>query len=123
MELRDTEVVLLVGAARVRVKYGSDVTVEGRTVSLAEPLSDVGPPLAHAEVEKLLRAWRAETARREKVPAYVIMNDEELGGIATRCPRSLAELAACRGIGPIRLERYGDEILAVLAGSSLGARR
>ena len=47
VELRDTEVVLLVGAARVRVKYGSDVTVEGRTVSLAEPLSDVGPPLAH----------------------------------------------------------------------------
>jgi superfamily II DNA helicase RecQ len=48
------------------------------------------------------------------VPAYVILKDIELEDIADRDPRSLAELAECRGIGPIRLERRGDEILAVL---------
>ena len=123
VELGDVAVVLQVGAARVRVKYGSDVIVEGRTLSLAGPVNGTGSPVETAEAEKLLRAWRAETARREKVPAYVILNDAELGGVATRHPRSLAELATCRGIGPIRLERYGDEILAVIAGSSLEAGR
>ena len=96
VELGDVAVVLQVGAARVRVKYGSDVIVEGRTLSLAGPVNETGSPVETAEAEKLLPAWRAEIARKEKVPAYVILNDAELGGVATRYPRSLAELATCR---------------------------
>ena len=42
----------------------------------------------------------------------MIMNDVDLAGGASRRPGTLAELATCRGMGPIRLERYGDEILA-----------
>jgi hypothetical protein len=42
------------------------------------------------------------------------LKDTELAGIAARAPGSLAELAACPGMGPIRLERWGDEILATL---------
>ena len=48
------------------------------------------------------------------MPAYVVLTDKDLIGIATDLPRTLAELARCRGIGPLRLERWGDEILAVL---------
>ena len=65
-----------------------------------------------------MRAWRTETARRDKVPAYVILNDAELQGIAARSPGTLGELAVCGGMGPIRLERHGDEILAVIAGGT-----
>jgi DNA helicase-2/ATP-dependent DNA helicase PcrA len=61
-----------------------------------------------------LRAWRREVAARSGVPAYVVLNDAELAGIAQRRPASLAELGTCRGMGAIRLERWGDEILAVL---------
>ncbi len=53
-------------------------------------------------------------ARKESVPAYVVLNDKDLVGIAADHPSTLAELARCRGIGPLRLERWGDEILAVL---------
>jgi ATP-dependent DNA helicase RecQ len=56
-------------------------------------------------------------ARKEGVPAYVVLNDKELVGIAERDPTTLADLGRCRGMGPIRLERWGDEILAVLDGS------
>jgi hypothetical protein len=65
-------------------------------------------------VEEALRTWRPAMARKEAVPAYVILKDTELAAIAGRDPRTLAELASCRGIGQIRLERWGDEILAVL---------
>jgi len=61
-----------------------------------------------------LRQWRSAVARHDGVPAYVVLNDKELVGIATEFPTTLPELAACRGIGPLRLERWGDEILAVL---------
>jgi DNA helicase-2/ATP-dependent DNA helicase PcrA len=64
--------------------------------------------------EASLRAWRSSAARKDGVPAYVVLNDKELVGIAERAPATLAELARCRGMGPIRLERWGDEILAVL---------
>ncbi len=53
-------------------------------------------------------------ARKDGVPAYVVLNDKELIGIAERNPTTLAELGTCRGMGPIRLERWGDEILGVL---------
>jgi DNA helicase-2/ATP-dependent DNA helicase PcrA len=48
------------------------------------------------------------------VPAYVVLTDKDLIGIASKLPHTLAELAGCRGIGPLRLARWGDEILAVL---------
>ena len=61
-----------------------------------------------------LREWRTGVARRDKVPPYVVMSDAHLKGIAERRPATLAELAACPGIGPLKLQRYGDDILAVL---------
>ncbi|MGH9266033.1 MAG: ATP-dependent DNA helicase UvrD2, partial [Acidimicrobiales bacterium] len=61
-----------------------------------------------------LRAWRTEIARRDKVPPYVVMSDAHLKGIAERKPSTLGELAACPGIGPLKLERYGEDILSVL---------
>jgi len=67
--------------------------------------------------EAALRAWRTTVARTDGVPAYVVLNDKELVGIAERDPATLAELGGCRGMGPIRLERWGDEILAVLDGA------
>ena len=67
--------------------------------------------------EAALRAWRSSVARSDGVPAYVVLNDRELVGIAERDPGTLAELGRCKGMGPIRLERWGDEILAVLDGA------
>jgi len=69
--------------------------------------------------EVALRSWRSSVARKDGVPAYVVLNDKELVGIAERNPATLAELGGCRGMGPIRLERWGDEILAVLEGASV----
>jgi DNA helicase II / ATP-dependent DNA helicase PcrA len=70
--------------------------------------------------EVALRAWRSAVARKDGVPAYVVLNDKELIGIAERGPTTLADLGRCRGMGPIRLERWGDEILAVLGEASSG---
>jgi len=66
--------------------------------------------------EEALRTWRRGVATRSGIPAFVVLNDAELIGIAAAHPASLKELGACRGMGPVRLERWGDEILAVLDG-------
>jgi DNA helicase-2/ATP-dependent DNA helicase PcrA len=69
--------------------------------------------LAGAAFEAL-RAWRTEQARKENMPPYVVMSDAHLRGIAERAPSSLVALARCPGIGPVKLDRYGDDILRIL---------
>jgi DNA helicase-2/ATP-dependent DNA helicase PcrA len=86
----------------------------------------VGPsprPDLSSEAETVmaaLRTWRTETARRDKVPAYVVFSDAYLEGIATAVPSTLRELARCKGVGPAKLEKYGDEVLAVLEAAGSG---
>ena len=94
-----------------------DITaVGGRRSGGNRSSGDSRPPcLPTVEAaEQSLRAWRLTVAKKDGIPAYVVLNDQELIGIAGRLPATLSELADCRGMGPIRLERWGDEILAVL---------
>jgi len=76
----------------------------------AEPV--VGPD--EAPLFEALRALRGTIAREDKVPAYVVFPDRTLAEIAVRRPRTLAALADVRGVGPAKLEKYGERFLAVI---------
>ncbi len=64
-----------------------------------------------------LRAWRTDRARDEKMPAYVVAYDETLASIAAARPTTLAALERLKGIGPSKLDKYGADILAIVAGA------
>ena len=74
----------------------------------------VGAPTSGPRFDAL-RAWRAERAKADGVPAYVIAHDTTLAEIAEARPTSIAALDTVKGMGPTRVERYGNEILAALA--------
>jgi DNA helicase II / ATP-dependent DNA helicase PcrA len=115
VELRPDSAVQQVGPARLVVPFGTRVRVGGATAVLARP----APADAVVEAaDQALRAWRKQVAAADKVPAYIVFNDRELEGIARAAPRTLGELAGCSGVGPIKLERWGDEVLAVLEAAS-----
>ena len=103
--------VRLASGSTLRVRYGERVEHAGRRAPLTPPAQLWGRAAA---AEAALRAWRTERMRADGVPAYVVVNDKHLRGIALARPTTPAELVACDGIGPAKLERYGDEILAVL---------
>jgi ATP-dependent DNA helicase RecQ len=63
-----------------------------------------------------LRAHRNEVARQKGFPAYVVAFDRSLQEMAARRPRTAAELSGITGLGPARIETYGDGFLAVLRG-------
>jgi ATP-dependent DNA helicase RecQ len=71
---------------------------------------------AALETFERLRAWRAGAAKEQGVPAYVVFHDATLRDIVLRRPASLAELGTVGGVGSTKLERYGDGVLAALAG-------
>jgi ATP-dependent DNA helicase RecQ len=62
-----------------------------------------------------LRAWRAEQAREQGVPAYVIFHDATLREIATVWPTSVRQLGGVGGVGEKKLATYGEGVLEVLA--------
>ena len=77
-------------------------------------LSAAGQPLFEA-----LRSLRAQLAREQSVPAYVIFHDATLRAIAERRPESLDELGEVSGVGAAKLERYGQQVLAALSEAEL----
>ena len=96
-------------------------TEDGYRVLHAEPdaiLPSLGPK-ASGPVDDItasrLRVWRRERSQADGVPAYVVFPDATLRELAAARPETPHELAAVKGLGPARIERYGDDILALLA--------
>ncbi len=67
------------------------------------------------EVFERLREWRRERAGEDDVPAYVVFTDATLQLIAEHKPTSEGGLLAISGVGRTKLERYGAEVLELLA--------
>lgn len=61
-----------------------------------------------------LRSWRAERAKQEGVPPYIICNNRQLAQITATRPSTLADLANVQGIGKAKIEKYGRELLTLL---------
>ena len=81
---------------------------------------DVAPQIAgqagagNPTLVSALRAWRSEVARTRGVPAYVVLHDATIDGIAASRPTTQDQLRGIPGIGDKKLEHYGDELIALV---------
>lgn len=112
-----------------------EAILSGATVAAPAPPQPSGAPLPESEKPAVretaapaytlassqnddlvakLKAYRLKTSRAENVQAYVVFNDRQLADLITRKPRSLAELQQISGFGPVKTEKYGPGILAVI---------
>ena len=64
-----------------------------------------------------LRALRMALAKKARIPPYVVFHDSSLAEMATLKPRTLEELRSIKGVGEVKLKRYGEEFLKIIAGS------
>ena len=99
-------------AARTRAERAGDR--EAFTARVAEQRAEVSLEGDAAALFAELRTLRGAIAREEQVPAYVVFPDRTLAEIATRRPRSTAALADIRGVGPAKLEKYGERFLELV---------
>ena len=65
-----------------------------------------------------LREWRLARASEDSVPAFVVFTDATLQLIAEHAPVDEKGLRAISGVGPSKLSKYGDEVLALVAESA-----
>ena len=93
---------------------------------VGRPLAAVGPgsasreraakvdPADRSPLSNALRAWRTARAKADAVAPFIIFHDSTIEAIAERRPRSIADLRRVPGIGPMKLDRYGEEIIGVV---------
>ena len=96
--------------ATMAVPWGEPVTKTGSKGRLSPGSGPADPDL----VDRLKR-WRLAQASTQGVPAYVIFNDATLEALAARRPSSGPSLLEIPGIGPAKLEAYGEDLLDLLA--------
>jgi DNA helicase-2/ATP-dependent DNA helicase PcrA len=96
-------------AAKERLNHDDPRTRRRRSGGAPADLDPADAPLFEA-----LRSWRARRAKAANVPAFVIFSDATLVAVAGTRPANRTQLLALPGIGPVKVERHGDDLLAVV---------
>ncbi|WP_309713348.1 DNA helicase RecQ [Pseudolysinimonas sp.] len=92
-----------------------------RRVKVTKQRAGVELPDAARGLFERLREWRAQVAREQGVPAYIVFGDATLRGIAVTKPGSREQLGTISGVGEKKLEAYGDGVLEVVAAAEQAA--
>ena len=71
--------------------------------------------IENPEVFERLRALRKRLADAEGVPAYIVFSDAVLRQMAEQMPRTRSAMLLLSGVGPVKLDRYGDAFLEALS--------
>jgi superfamily I DNA/RNA helicase len=61
-----------------------------------------------------LKKWRKKTSNKDNIPAFLILNDRSLSEIAEKKPKNEKELQEIFGIGPLKISKYGEDILKLV---------
>ena len=93
-----------------RVCGGDLTTAKERTIGRCT----LCPPTMDERLFEALREWRLATAKEADVPAFVVFTDATLTAVAERVPADTRELSRIPGIGPAKLERFGDALLEIV---------
>jgi ATP-dependent DNA helicase RecQ len=109
----ETEVMLREDVPDARVRASRTKSRRGNLAPAPGGGGNTGDPT----LVGALRAWRAQVARSRGVPAYVVLHDSTIDGIASARPTSLNQLRGIPGIGDKKLEHYGDELIALVKAS------
>lgn len=101
---------------------GSEEKVNAKKVN-AERIntekSDAEKPAVPAKIPdtalaRELRSWRYERANEIDKPAFVVFSNAALAGIAHLRPTTLTELLKVPGVGPAKVNAYGEEIIGIV---------
>jgi ATP-dependent DNA helicase RecQ len=103
--------------ARPEARWERGETARPYTRSLAQQAEpDETPPTPEeADLFERMRAWRRVVANKLNLPPYVILHDKTLWGIARARPQTEEELLALKGIGQSHIQKYGADILRLVA--------
>ena len=66
------------------------------------------------EIFKELRAYRLKKSREEDIKPYIIYSNKQLKDLIIKMPKSKKELQSIAGFGEVKVNKYGDDIIAII---------
>ena len=69
----------------------------------------------------LLKEWRRQEAAGQGLPAFCVFTDATLIALAEARPRTSAELIKIQGLGPTKVQKYGEHVLAIVSQEGKGS--
>jgi DNA helicase-2/ATP-dependent DNA helicase PcrA len=88
----------------------------------AREFEEENPPEV-IELFTRLKEWRSRVARAASKPAYTVLADQTLRDVSIARPRTLRQLGVIRGIGAVKLDRYGAQVLAIVRGEDIAVEQ
>lgn len=82
---------------------------------MKEKKAEVPQDILHPELFEALRSWRAAKAAELGLPAYTVLQQKALLGIANLLPDSPDFLLTIPYVGKKAVEKYGEELLELVA--------
>lgn len=98
-----------------KAKVNAMMSDEKKSSKSSKAEKQAGSEDINNDLATLIRQWRAAKAKEEHVPAYNILQQKALHSIATNMPRTLPELKKQLGVGPKTVEKYGKDLLSLVA--------
>jgi superfamily II DNA helicase RecQ len=86
-----------------------------RTTASSGSPGDPGADLDEAGQRRYAALRDLRNELRDGKPAYVVFDNKTLAAIARQAPTTLRDLGRISGIGPAKLERYGEAVIALIA--------
>ena len=116
IELEFRTAVSTVEERKASSRAGSIAFPKPERKSSSQPkVIDFGGDEVSRNLFESLKKWRKAKASEEGVPPYIIFNDRHLLSIVAKKPRSINELLECSGVGEMKTQKYGGEILSLVA--------
>ena len=97
--------------ARARAALGDDKKKAPATKSKT---NDDETEIENGQLFNMLRHWRNTIADESNVPAYVVMHQKTLVEISSAMPDTIAALAKVKGIGKLKANKYGPDIIEIV---------
>ena len=90
---------------------------EGKTIRQDTAEHETALQSQEAELVQKLKEFRLKQSRKENIKAYYIFNDAQMQELIAKRPQNREDLYAVAGFGKVKIEKYGDAILAILKGN------
>ena len=116
VKLTEKSEALIAGQETFTMKMAKEPEKEAKTTPKKKVKKTAGLVLNKEQEEsfEILRALRAEIAREEKVPPYIVFSDKTLVQMCIEKPTNKNAMLKVSGVGEFKFEKYGERFLEVI---------
>jgi PIF1-like helicase/HRDC domain/UvrD-like helicase C-terminal domain len=98
-----------------------DKAIEYKPIFNFNKLLPNAPKVQNLELYEKILAWRFQYSSERNIADYLVIGEQACRAISAKPPNSIIELSSIKGVGKVKAEQFGEELLRIL-NDHLGSR-